>query len=81
LRAISIASLRSPLLAGRAELARNDPQQPVGEVLEIVHPVRQQRIVDLAHALAGVLLHALDRRLAVRPESIASLMRRFQPSS
>ncbi len=49
--------------AGRgADLARDDPQQAVREILEIVHPVRQQRVVDLAHAHAGALLDALDRR-------------------
>jgi glucose/arabinose dehydrogenase len=47
-----------------------------------VHPVGQQRIVDLAHAHTGALLHALDRGLGeASPLSIASLMRRLQPSS
>ena len=47
----------------RAKLARNDPQQPVRQIFKIVHPVCQQRIVDLAHAHPGVLLDAFDRRL------------------
>ena len=46
-----------------AELARNRAQQPVGKILEIVHPVGEQRIVDLAHAHAGALLDPLDRCL------------------
>jgi hypothetical protein len=47
----------------RAQLARHDAQQAVGEILQIVHPVGQQRVVDLAHAHTGALLHALDRGL------------------
>ena len=50
-------------LRGSAELARDDPQQPVGEILQIVHPVGEQGIVDLAHPHARALLDALDRRL------------------
>ena len=55
-------------VAGQAGLrrgahpARDDPQQPVRQVLEVVHPLLQQRIVDLAHPRAGALLDALDRR-------------------
>jgi hypothetical protein len=51
------------LAGGRAKLARDDPQQPVRQVLQIVHPVGQQRIVDLPHPHPGALLHPLDRRL------------------
>ena len=50
-----------PLRSRRADLPCNNPQQTVRQIFQIVHPVRQQRIVDLAHAHAGVLLHALDR--------------------
>ncbi len=45
-----------------AELTRNDPQQAIGQILQVVHAVGQQRIVDLAHAHPGALLHALDGR-------------------
>ena len=55
--------LRQPGLGGGAELAGDDPEQPVGQIVEIVHPVLQQRIVDLAHALRSALADALDRRL------------------
>ena len=51
----------------RAELARNDPQQAVGQIFQVVHPVRQQRIVNLAHAHAGALLHPFDRGLGCQP--------------
>ena len=53
LRAIRIVSWRRPDLRGGAHLARDDPQQPVRQILEIVHPVGEQRIVDLAHAHRG----------------------------
>jgi hypothetical protein len=46
-----------------------------------VHAVGEQRIVDLAHPHAGVLLDALDGGLGGEAGSIASLMRRLQPSS
>ncbi len=46
-----------------AKLARNDPQQAVRQVFQIVHPVGQQRIVDLAHPHPCALLDAFDRRL------------------
>ena len=38
-------------------------QQPVGEVVEIVQPVAQERIGLPLHLRARVVLHALDRRL------------------
>ena len=49
------------LACRRAHLARNDAEQPVGEILQIVHPVGQQRIVDLPHPHPGALLDALNR--------------------
>ena len=55
--------LRKPELRGGAHLAGHDPQQPVRQILQIMHPVGEQRIVDLAHPLAGALLDALDRGL------------------
>ena len=45
-----------------AHAPRDDAQQPVRQVLEVVHPLLKQRIVDLAHPRAGALLDALDRR-------------------
>ena len=54
--------LLEPHRGGRAHLAGDDPQQPVGEILQIVHPVGQQGIVDLAHPHPGALLDAFDRR-------------------
>ena len=47
-----------------AHLARDGAQQPVRQILQIVHPVGQQRIVDLPHPHPGALLDALDRRLS-----------------
>ncbi len=52
--------LAQTLCRCRAKLARHNPQQPVRQVFQIVHPVRQQWIVDLAHAHARALLYALD---------------------
>ena len=46
-----------------AHPAGDDPHQPVRQILEVVHPLLQDRIVDLAHPGAGALLDALDRRL------------------
>ncbi len=54
-------------LRGGAELARDDPDQPVGEVLQVVHPIGEQRIADLAHPHPRALLDALDRRLGGEP--------------
>jgi hypothetical protein len=51
-----------PGLGGGAELAGNDSEQPVGEVVEIVHPLGEQGIVDFAHPHPGALLDPLDRR-------------------
>ena len=51
----------------RAQLSRDDPQQPVRQILEIVHAIGQQRIVDLAHAHPRTLLHPFDRRLGRQP--------------
>ena len=48
------------LRCGCADLTRNRAQQAVREIFEIVHPVCQQRIVDLAHPHPRVLLHAFD---------------------
>ena len=59
--------LPEPQLRGGAELARHGAQQPVGEILQIVHPVAQQRIVDLAHPHPGALLDTLDRGLGGQP--------------
>ena len=36
-------------LRGGAHPPRDDAQQPVGQVLEIVHPLLQERIVDFLH--------------------------------
>ena len=46
---------------GGAHLPGDNPHQPVRQILQIVHPVREQRIVNLAHPHPGVLLDALDR--------------------
>jgi hypothetical protein len=48
-------------LGGGAHSSRNDPKQPVRQILKIVHPLLEQGIVDLAHPSARSLLHALDR--------------------
>jgi hypothetical protein len=60
LRAIRMVSCRRPSLRGRAQLPRNDAQQAVRQILQIVHPVRS-RDRQSAHPHPGALLHALDR--------------------
>ena len=39
-------------------------QNAMVEVLKVVHPLLEQRIVDVLHARARMLLHTLDRRLS-----------------
>src|SRR3546814_5557120 len=39
----------------------------LGEILQIVHPIGEQRIVDLAHPHPRALLDALDRGLGGQP--------------
>ena len=56
-------------------------QQPVGEVFEVGEALAQIGVGDLRHAHARVVLHALHRASAVRPERIASPMRPSQPRS
>ena len=51
-----------PGLRRGAHPARDDAQQPVRQILEVVHPLLQQRVVDFAHPRAHPLLDALDRR-------------------
>src|SRR3546814_1725766 len=43
------------------KLAGYDPQQPVCQIFQIVHPLCQQLIVNLAHPHPGALLHSFDR--------------------
>ena len=50
-------------------------QQPVGEIVEIMQPVAQERICLPLHLRARIVLHALDRRL--RGEAVAD--RLLQP--
>ena len=50
-----------PLSRRGADLARDDAKQAVRQILEIVHPVRQKRIVDFAHPHPRALLHPFDR--------------------
>ncbi len=50
-------------LRRRAHPPGDDPQQPVGQILEVVHPLLEQRIVDVPHPRAHPLLDPLDRRL------------------
>ena len=54
--------VREAGLRGRAHPPRNDAQQPVRQILEVVHPLLKQGIVDFPHPRAGALLDALDRR-------------------
>ena len=49
-------------LRSGAQLPRHDAKQPVRHILQIVHPILQQRVVNLPHAHAGALLHPLDGR-------------------
>ena len=55
--------LGKPGLRGGAHPARHDPHQAVRQVLQVVHPLFQKRIVDVLHPGAGALLDPLDRRL------------------
>jgi hypothetical protein len=54
-------------LRGGAELTRDDPQQPVRQILEVMHAVGEQRVIDLSHPHPGTLLYALNRRLCRQP--------------
>jgi hypothetical protein len=68
-------------LRRRAELARDDAQQAVGEILQIVHPVGNN---GSSIWRIRIRVRCCTRSIAasaVRPLSIASLMRRDQPSS
>ena len=58
---------RQTTLRGGAHPPADDPHQPVRQVLKVVHPFLEERIVDLAHAGAGALLDALDRGLGGQP--------------
>ncbi len=51
-------------------------QQPVGEVVEIAHPLAQIRVGHVQHAGAHVALHLFDRRF--RRQAVAD--RLFQPA-
>ena len=46
----------------RPAAAHQLPQQPVGEVVEIAHPLAQIGVGHVQHARAHVALHLLDRR-------------------
>ena len=59
--------LPQPQLGSGAHLAGHDPQQPIGQILQIMHAVGKQRIIDLPHPLARALLHPLDRGLRSEP--------------
>ena len=63
LRAIRMVSWRSPVCAAVPMLARDDPQQPVGEILQVVHPVGSSGSSISRIRIAGALLDPLDRRL------------------
>ena len=75
------ASRAGDVMAVAGQLA----QQPVGEVVEIVQPLAQDRVGDAQHAGAGVVLHPLDRGLggeaggdrlahpATQPRSLANI--------
>ena len=54
-------------LRRRAQLPRHNAQQPVRQILEIVHPLGEQWIVDLAHPHPRALLDTLDGGLGGQP--------------
>ncbi len=58
---------RQALLRSGSQLTGHDPQEPVRQILHVVHPVSQQRIVNLAHAHAGALLDTFDRSFSGKP--------------
>ena len=51
-----------PRPRGTAELARDDADQAIAEVVEVGQPLAQIGVGDRPHARAGPLLDALDRR-------------------
>ena len=51
-----------PKLRCGAHLPRNYTKQPVRKILQVMHSVGEQRIVDLAHPHPCALLHALNCR-------------------
>ena len=62
-RATTMASWGKLPVAAVADPARQQPQQPIGEIVDIVQPVAQPRIGHAQHARAGVVAHALHRGL------------------
>ena len=59
--------LRQVLARRRVIAAGELTHQPVGEVVEVVQPLAQERIGLAQHAGAGIRLHAFDRGLGGEP--------------
>ncbi len=57
-----IASLGSDDATSSGPTAHQHAQQPVGEIVEIAHPLAQIGVGHVHHARAHVALHLLDRR-------------------
>ena len=55
--------LRQASRRGRADAARKQAQQAVGQIVDIVQPVARMLIRHAQHARAGVVAHALHRSL------------------
>src|SRR3546814_19561563 len=53
--------------------------QPVGQILQVMHPICQQRVVDLAHAHTRTVLHALNGSFGSH-STIASLINAGSPA-
>ncbi len=68
--------VREAVAGSAARIAGQLPQQAVGEIVEIVHPLAQIRIGQAHHARLGVALHLFDRRF--RRQAVAD--RLFQPA-
>ena len=62
-RAMRMASCGRLPVAAVAAAARQQAQQAIGEVVDIVQPVAQPRVGHAQHAGAGVVAHALHRGL------------------
>src|SRR3546814_11016658 len=65
-------------LLRRAQLPGYDAEQPIREIFQIVHPLPQERIVDLAHPHPGALLHRSEER-RVGKECVSTCRSRWSP--
>ena len=71
--------LRQAARRRRADPAREQPQQAVGQIVDIVQPVARMRVGHAQHARARVVAHALHRGLGGEAREQRLIERRRQP--